>query len=158
MKELVIKRTFQIVEFEPVTFEATFERRTKEGSYGEYDSDFIERAFNEFSLVLIRAGITRDPINWTGNDKPSDGTLPLASTGIHGRRGSNASEIEPISDWSQLPKQIKVQDVSYSDILDEAQIDEAIRENYPPDPICLQAKCDLTIQGGHQCIRPENDK
>jgi hypothetical protein len=66
MKELVIKRTFQIKQFEPVTFEATFERRpvsVVSGAPIESTNGMIDRAFNEFDIILRRAGLN-DQIQW----------------------------------------------------------------------------------------------
>lgn len=65
MKELVIKRTFQVVEFEPVTFEATFGSSMEEDLQSKDNIEsLLGRAFNEFGMILKRAGLTDPKINW----------------------------------------------------------------------------------------------
>lgn len=73
MKELTISRTIQVTQFEPVTFEATFEKGPvlMDGSVRhENNSKFIERAFNWFGLIIKRSGLT-DSIPWIVSGKKS---------------------------------------------------------------------------------------
>ena len=74
MKELEITRTINTGNYENVKFTATFERHesiVRGHTLKETEDMLIKRAFEEFDLIIKRAGLN-DMIQWVKPEVPTD--------------------------------------------------------------------------------------